>query len=165
MKNLLDKLSSYNLFNYLLPGVIFSFVGSEITSYSLLQKDLFTAFFFYYFIGLVISRVGSLFVEPTLQYLKLIQYSEYKNFVKANSKDPKIDVLLEVSNMYRTIIALFIALPILVLYEKISFIWPWFSKSEPYLILTTLLALFIFSYKKQVAYIRKRVEANVNESN
>ena len=67
MKDLLDKLSSYNLFNYLFPGVLFAAFGDRLTSYSLLIDDIMIGFFIYYFIGLVISRLGSLFLEPLLR--------------------------------------------------------------------------------------------------
>lgn len=165
MKDLLDKISSYNIFNYLLPGTLFTFITSEITSFTLVQDDLFTAFFLYYFIGLVISRIGSLIVEPIMKALNLIQYADYANFILASNKDPKIELLLEVSNMYRTISALFVALFLLLLYERVLFLWPHLLENSQYCVLSILLVLFVFSYKKQVRYIYKRVEANTNESN
>ncbi len=65
MKELLDRLSSYNLFNYLLPGVVFAIVAKSVTSYNFLQDDIFVGAFTYYFIGLVVSRVGSTILEPS----------------------------------------------------------------------------------------------------
>ena len=67
MKELLDKLSSYNLFNYLFPGILFVTIAKETTSLDLLQENIITGVFLYYFIGLVISRVGSLLIEPLLK--------------------------------------------------------------------------------------------------
>ena len=64
MKDLLEKLSSYNIFNYLFPGVLFAAMGSHLTSYSLLIDDTVIGVFVYYFYGLVVSRVGSLVLEP-----------------------------------------------------------------------------------------------------
>lgn len=60
MSELIQKLSSYNLFNYLLPGIVFSVLLEQMTSYSIVQKDLFVNPFLFYFIGLCISRVGSI---------------------------------------------------------------------------------------------------------
>ncbi|MCQ9208569.1 MAG: hypothetical protein NG712_04240, partial [Omnitrophica bacterium] len=67
MKELVQKLSSYNLFNYLFPGIVFVIILKEMTSYSLLQENFITGAFVYYFIGLVVSRFGSLVVEPLLK--------------------------------------------------------------------------------------------------
>jgi hypothetical protein len=67
MKDLIEKLSSYNLFNYLFPGVIFAVISEKMTSYSFLQDDIIVGVFVYYFIGLVVSRFGSLFLEPVLK--------------------------------------------------------------------------------------------------
>ena len=66
MSEILDKLSSYNIFNYLLPGTLFAVAGDAFTSYSFVQKDVLVAVFAYYFMGLVISRIGSLMIEPFL---------------------------------------------------------------------------------------------------
>ena len=60
MKELIDKISSYNLFNYLVPGVLLAFAADKFTAYSLVQSDLLIGAFLYYFIGLVASRFGSL---------------------------------------------------------------------------------------------------------
>lgn len=59
-----DKISSYNLFNYFLPGVLFAALADTVTSYNFLQSDLVVGVFVYYFFGLVISRFGSLIIEP-----------------------------------------------------------------------------------------------------
>ena len=59
MSDILDKMSSYNIFNYLLPGTLFAGIGSKYSSYSLIQDDLVIGVFTYYFFGLVISRVGA----------------------------------------------------------------------------------------------------------
>ena len=39
MKDLLDKLSPYNVFNYLLPGVVFAVFLDTFTAYSVIQAS------------------------------------------------------------------------------------------------------------------------------
>ena len=80
MKDLLEKLSSYNIFNYLLPGVVFVAISSSLTGYSLIQDDIVIGVFLYYFIGLVISRIGSILVEPVLKGLGFLHFSEYRDY-------------------------------------------------------------------------------------
>ena len=63
MKDLLDKLSSYNLFNYLLPGAIFVAASQRISSHAFRDENIVIELFLVYFIGMVISRVGSLTIE------------------------------------------------------------------------------------------------------
>ena len=63
MKEIIDKLSSYNIFNYLLPGVLFVAIAKNFTEYNLILDNDFIGAFFYYFIGMVISRFGSLIIE------------------------------------------------------------------------------------------------------
>jgi hypothetical protein len=63
MSEILDKPSSYNIFNYLLPGALFAAAGDAFISYSFAQKDVLLAVFTYYLMGSLISRIGSLIIE------------------------------------------------------------------------------------------------------
>lgn len=160
MKELLEKLSSYNIFNYLLPGVIFVVVSSKLTSYNFIQQDILVGAFVYYFIGLIISRVGSLFIEPLLKFVKFLKFADYKKFVKASKVDTKIDILSEANNMYRTISSLFLMLLLLKLYESLGNNWTFLNDWKIEILTTFLLLLFLFSYRKQTNYITKRIKAN-----
>ena len=160
MKELLDKLSSYNIFNYLFPGVVFVVILSKTTQYNLIQNDLITGAFFYYFIGLVISRIGSLLIEPILRKSSFVIFADYSSFVNASKVDSKIDILSEVNNMYRTICSLFLLEIIFIIYEKVAAFLLLSQRVGLIFLLFALFLLFLFSYKKQSSYITKRIEAN-----
>jgi hypothetical protein len=78
----------------------------NFTHFSLVQENLVLGVFVYYFVGLVISRMGSLVVEPVLTKISFLVFVDYAEYVKASRADPKIDVLGEVNNMYRTLVAM-----------------------------------------------------------
>jgi len=107
MNELLNKLSSYNVFNYLLPGIVFAVLAGEIIHYPIVQRDILTGAFLYYFVGLVVSRFGSLIVEPLLKALSFVKFAHYKDFVAVSHEDAKLEVLSEVNNTYRTLASLF----------------------------------------------------------
>ena len=50
MKDIAEKISSYNLFNYLLPGVIYAVMGQRLGILSLPKADIVVLAFLYYFI-------------------------------------------------------------------------------------------------------------------
>ena len=158
MKDLLDRLSSYNFFNNLLPGVLFAILATKYTTVDLTSKDLFLGFFIYYFIGLVISRIGSLVIEPVLLKVKIIKYSDYSDYIKASKEDKKIDTLLEVNNTYRTIIAMFISLALFKGFDMLLAKYSIMVSLGPYILGFCLLILFLWSFRKQSNYINKRVE-------
>lgn len=108
MNEIFDKISSYNIFNYLLPGTLFAAISDEYSSYSFIQDDVLLGVFYYYFIGLVISRVGSLVIEPFLKKIGFLKFTEYEKFLTASQVDEKLDELSEANNMYRTMCSLFI---------------------------------------------------------
>ena len=161
MKDLLDKLSSYNIFNYLLPGTLFVGLGKEISSYSFVQDNLLIGLFLYYFIGLIISRLGSLTLEPLLRNkkIKFVKFAPYEDFVKASKLDPKIEIFSEQNNMYRSLCMLSITLILLKIYDLV---WGSGSLDNVAIIFSFLigiLVLFLFSYKKQTEkYVVKRVK-------
>lgn len=157
MTELLQKLSSYNLFNYLLPGIVFVAISGTATPYTFVQKDLVVGLFVYYFIGLVISRIGSLLVEPTLKRMSVIQFADYKDFVVASQADPKIDLLSEANNMYRTLSALCLVILSLKAYACLAAMWPALERVSGVVLLLGLLALFVVSYRKQTQYVTTRI--------
>ena len=161
MKDLLEKISSYNLFNYLFPGVIFVVLLNEYSSYQINIENLFISFFVYYFLGLIISRVGSVVIEPILRKTKFVEFSEYSDFVKASAKDSKIEILSEVNNMYRSIVAMILVFFLLLGYSGLKRLWDFFTSIEHYLCGIILFIFFLFAYKKQTKYITKRIKANL----
>ncbi|MBA5248739.1 MAG: hypothetical protein FE834_04280 [Gammaproteobacteria bacterium] len=161
MDKLLEKLTSYNLFNYFLPGIIFSVLLEKMTNYSIIHKDIIIEAFLAYFIGLIISRISSIIVEPLLKTLKFVKFADYKDFVLASQSDNEIELLSESNNMYRVFISLFFILITIVLYEK--FLESIFVGYTSYIIIIGLLILFLFSYRKQTSYITKRIEIFKNK--
>lgn len=160
MNDLLSKISSYNIFNYILPGIIFVVLAKDVTDYSFIQQDIVIGLFLYYFIGLVISRFGALIIEPFLRRLSFLPFADYKDFVDASKKDEKIEVLSEANNMYRTLLSLFTLLLLLKLYDKIESRLPVLKNYDAIILVVLLLVMFLFSYRRQTGYITKRIKAN-----
>lgn len=160
MKDIIDKISSYNIFNYLFPGVLFVIISKRLTDYDFVQDDNILGAFLYYFIGMVISRFGSVIIEPILKKVKFLKFREYNKYVIASKKDSKIELLSEVNNTYRTLNSMMISILCLKIYKSIETKFS-LDNSVSLVTLTILIfILFIFSYRKQTNYITKRIDAN-----
>ena len=162
MKELFDKLSSYNIFNYLFPGILFVIILSKVSSFNLIQEDILIGAFLYYFIGLIISRVGSLFIEPFLRWINFLKFANYNDFVNASKGDSKIVLFSEINNMYRTLCSLFLLISIAKVYERYLMEIPFFRDYSNILLISILLLLFLFSYRKQTSFVRKRIDSKKN---
>lgn len=152
MSELLQKLSTYNIFNYLFPGVVFVILLNRYTGINLAVDDVILGMFLYYFFGLVLSRIGSILIEPALRRTKIVEFSDYARFIRASKLDDKIELLSEVNNMHRTIIAMLVVL------LAISIC----NGSVTCLLAIGLLGivtLFVLSYRKQTSFITKRIDA------
>lgn len=164
MKELLDKLSSYNIFNYLLPGILFSIIASKTTDLNLIQLDIIIGMFVYYFVGLIISRIGSLLIEPILKKTKFVIFAKYKDFVKVSETDKKLEVLSESNNMYRTFIATFLLLGLVKIYFLLAEKWLFLNEWNVWILVLLLTSLFLFAYRKQTKYITSRINLKINKN-
>ncbi|MFA5792209.1 MAG: hypothetical protein WC884_04235 [Candidatus Paceibacterota bacterium] len=160
MTDFIQKLSSYNFFNYLLPGILFVLLADRFTPYSFIQTDIIIGLFLYYFIGLIISKIGSTIIEPLLKMTHFLKFTEYSEFVNASKKDPKIEILSEQNNMIRTLCSMIIVLVLLKFYYLIKFYFQFLEGKDFLILLILLLIIFLFSYRKQVAFITKRIKVS-----
>lgn len=160
MKEIIEKLSSYNIFNYLLPGIVFSILTSKFTSTNLIFDNLVIGVFLYYFIGLVISRVGSVIIEPLLKWIKFLKFADYKDFVSVSKTDNKLEILSEANNMYRTFVSMFSILFLIIGFQRLSEYFIILKNKQDLILLAVLFVLFLFSYRKQTNYITKRIKAS-----
>ena len=167
-----EKISSYNIFNNLFPGIIFCFAFNHTTNFNIGTDSLFENIFIYYFVGMVISRIGSMFIAKLLKKIKIknkktkkketfLDFASYNDFVNASEKQEIIKTLSETNNTYRTLIALFFSLTIIKIYDMYihAFILRFIDKNIICVVSFALLSLmFVLRYRKQSAYISKRVE-------
>lgn len=172
MKSFVEKISSYNIFNNLFPGIIFCFALNHTTKFNIGTQSILENIFIYYFVGMVISRIGSLFIEKSLKKIKVknkkakekeafLIFSNYNDYVDASENQETIKILNETNNTYRTLTALFVSLVIIKIYEIIlhDFLLNVIGENVIYVLTFVLLSiLFVFSYRKQTDYISRRVE-------
>ena len=162
MEHFFNKLENYNILNYILPAIVFDIGCRYYINIKLIPTDnIFISIFIYYFLGLVISRIGSLIIKPLLWKLKILNRkysSECTDFYNAEEKDAKIKILFTDYNMYRNFIATFFLLLVSKFVYEIKN-WLNITSTIIYTILFILLiVLFIMYYKKQLEYIHNRIE-------
>lgn len=158
MDKIIDKLSAYNIFTNLFPGVIYCFLADKLFGIPLIQDDLVVAAFLYYFCGMVISRVSSVVLEPLLKKVHFVMFADYKKYVAALAKDEQIGALLETSNAYRSVVALLVCALATGGWVASVSVFPSIETHAYYILLLCLLVLFLFAYRKQTQYIVARIQ-------
>lgn len=158
MDKIIDKISSYHIFNNLVPGYLFLIISGQIMGKSLIIDSLIYSFFEAYFIGTIISRISSLVIEKIIVKIWKLRKEPYDKYIEANKKDDKLEILNQDCNMYRSLCTLMLielALKIIVMFEITRLI----NKDILILVTLTLLAiLFAFSFVKQNRFISSRVK-------
>lgn len=158
MSNIIEKLGAYQILTNLLPGIFFSLCLEFLFDISLPTENIVEDIVIYYFIGFIISRIGSLIIEPFLKKINFIKFAPYNEFVKALKKDSKIDTLSELNNFLRSLLTSVTLLPLVKLGQELSIKCPCLSEFYVWIILIVIFLLFLFSYQKQTNYVRKRVD-------
>ena len=161
MNSIVEKLGSYQILTNLFPGAFFGLSLRFFFNLAFPTKNIGEDLIVYYFMGLIISRVGSLVVEPLLKKVCFLKFAPYGDFVAASKIDTKIDTLSEINNYMRSLLTCSLLFPIVGGLQQLarvcscfSFVWKWG-------LLIIIFMIFLFSYKKQTNYVRKRVETNL----
>ena len=170
LAQLVEKISSYNIVNNLYPGILFVYVLKIMFGTNLLSNNWFENLIVFYFVGMVLSRIGSIVIEPVMKKIKIIKYAPYQDYVKASSIDPLVDTLSETNNTYRTLLSTFICVFMYKLGASINEIClkneiTFLQENRDWILLALLILLFVFSYVKQTSYVRKRVESVLKRKN
>lgn len=163
MTDLLNKISSYNLFNNLLPGILFVVLIKHFVGYNLEQENIFLGLFLYYFIGMTISRISSILMEPLLKFLKFVSFRNYELFIEASKKDDKLNILVETNNMFRVLFTMLFLALMTKIYQATENFWNFSETTEKYILLALLCIIYLFSYRKQTNFIKKRIDHNTNK--
>lgn len=155
MTELFKTISNYHFFNYLLPGSIATYYFEKIYSYPLGEPNIVVLLCIYYLAGLLISRIGSLIIS--LIPKRYLGFQAYDKYIKACQKDSTIVGMYTIANMYRTMAILSLLIGVFeIAYHK---------KLTPICLFAMLGAfLLIYSYKKQVNLIVKRVQIALKQS-
>lgn len=161
MSEFLKIISTYDILNSFFPGVVFCVILRRCTHFNLLEKSTFENIFICYLAGMILSRLGSLFLSPILRKTCNKYWVSYKDYIECSKKDESIKILSDENNLYRTLITMFIALVVAKVFDL------FFRKLvNHFLILAfiVLAALFVLSYRKRVQQIYQRIQVAKNNS-
>ena len=157
MKEIIEKVSSYNIFNNLYPGVVFIVLICQITTYDIPINNEVILLFLSYFTGMILSRIGSVAIEPIIDKMKLYEKQPYKEYINAVQKDAKIETLLESSNTFRTLISTIVSILIVKIYNLIEIKFSIDVTLKIYIFLVIVLIIFVISFIKNTNFIIKRI--------
>lgn len=165
MKIIVDKLSAYEILNNIIPGILFCNIASKMTRFSFTGISLLENVIIYYFVGVVIGRIGSLFWETILKKKQFVTYAPYEKYIVAEQMDAKISILNTTNNMYRSFMAVGFCGLLVILIDRIYGLLV--RQGIPMKMIISIgscvfvFLMFLFAYKKQTNYICKRVETNL----
>lgn len=163
IKTLIDKLSQYNFLTNILPGTVLCIIMKYLVGYNLIPEDYYQAGIVFYFVGMVNSRVGSLIIEPILKAISWVKFAPYPEFLQAEREDSKLTMLSQENNVFRSYISVMFISVVGYIYKNYSIDWRHFLCDEPLGLIFSLLVLFLFAYKKQTSFVRKRVEKTIKK--
>ena len=150
-----EKIDKYNLFTNIIPGfllLIFNMYYFEIGRLGVMEELIIS-----YFVGLTLSRIGSIFVAEILFKLTAEKGESYKEYINACEKDKKIDTLLQTRNTYRTICAMLLVAFLEIITSKVLKLISIPNDIMILIIISLLIIIYAISFCKNNKYIAERV--------
>lgn len=138
----------YDFVNCLMPGAVFCVLLNYFFGICIDGDTFLGDICIYFFAGLVINRIGSLTIEPLLKRIKFVSFGPYKDYLSASHKDPEIKIFSQNANMYRALSSLFAILSVVCAASGCKYL----------IVCLALLLLFLFSYRKQIGFIKQRID-------
>lgn len=158
MDGILEKLDSYNILTNLLPGAFFVLALRYLLGLEFPVNSVAEEVFLYYFVGLVINRLGSLITEPLLIKSGFVKFAPHPDFLAACSLNSKINSLSEMNDHFRNLLTGTACIPAVWAAKLLAESWKFFDENWKCFLVLGLGILFLLSYRKQTAYVRKHVE-------
>ena len=159
MGDIADKLDSYQILSNLLSGAFFVTMVKLFYCIDLTGWNVGEIVITYYFVGFIISRFGSLVLEPLLKKVKWIEFAPYSDFLAAEKVDSKVTILSETNNYILSLLAATVLLPVFWLLLTLKEQNIWFALHWKEIFWIGAILLFSFSYRKQTSFVRSRVQA------
>lgn len=158
MKYILDKISSYNLFNNLVPGLSYLYLSDKILNTCFFNDSLIEIIIIAYLVGMIISRFSSIVITNIIFKVSNIKEAKYKDYITACDKDEKINVLLQDRNIYRSlcgmgVILLFLKLVQILLGNNLNY-----NIILEIIFLIVFIIIFAISFVKQNKFIINRIK-------
>ena len=179
VKCAIGKISTYHILNYFFPGIIFCWLIDKVTRISISTGVIWKDVFIYYFVGMTISRICSVYIEAALRSIKIsnkttqekqsfLNFAPYADYITASKKDDFIKTLNEINNTYRTLISVFVVatgvkIYDLFFYDMIQGFGDIGNSLSLLIVFLLIIILFVNSYRKQTDYIKKRVEKALSD--
>ena len=157
---LVEKISTYQILNYMIPGSVLCLLLKYFVGYDLLTFSVIENIVVVYFVGMVNSRLSSLVLKPLLKKTKVINEADHKEFIIAEKEDAKLTLLSDMNNSFRSIANAMLILLLAYIIKHISVIETFVLENINWIAIVSLLILFILSYRRQTEYVTERVEVD-----
>ncbi len=165
---------TYNLICHFVPGVIFVYLLKftyGIDSLNLVGGgdsvvNFVASLALFFVLGVVINRLGSELLRIISPLPKIENW--YEQYVIAKKYDGEIAKLIEMKELYKSIVMIVILVPVVGVVNQISIESDTMGRILIPILGIFAILLFLNSYKKQDAYINRRIashSSNKNENN
>jgi len=164
MNSFLEKIGSYHILTNIIPGAFFVLTLKYLFGVELSTGGAVEDIVIYYFVGLLIGRIGSLIVVRICRHefgktkWCFIRYAPKADYINAAKLDGKIEVLSETNDCFRNLLtASLLLLPFAHFYSQFIQHVPLYASWRCAAVLL-LVILFAFAFREQTSHVRGRVE-------
>ena len=163
MDKIFESLNHYDIVTCLIPGIVFCQLIDWLYGTKFIEENTITLMIISYVFGIIVSRIGSIIIEPLCKVSKIIVMADYEQWRKAASQCEEVKTLTTKSTVYRSWVALMLIQIILLLIFPLSDFASNIGKCYLFFGQFIVLILLILSYRKQIDYVCKRVNGVMSD--
>ena len=153
IEKILNKISKYDILINYIPGSVFVCCCKYFGIAELLFNNMIVDIPIIYFFGLLSELIGDLPIY-ILRKFKVINYANYDDFIKADKRYNKINIISRKVSMLKAIIGSHILLMIFIVVKKLN------SKVILFIIIIIFIVLEIIRINKEIGFIKARIKEN-----
>lgn len=151
---IINKISSYQIFNFIMPGACMLGVMKFLLGIDIkIDADIWWLMLACYVVGMTLSRVGSIVIEGVCRLVKQVKPYDVRKYQKARKQDDFVNLMLSLVNTYRTLAAVCLMLAVVALVRNLNLAG---------MVFASLSALFTVSYVKQYHYFENLINQTQN---
>lgn len=161
MESILQNISEYRLLNNLIPGGFFVGVLAWAAGWASSEVNFIFIIAISYVAGVILSRLGSLVVEPVAEKVFKVEFVSHEDYCRAEKLYPRLLVMNSENGIFRTFVAvsacLLLGAPIIGLFGMGD------GRALSLLVIASAISVVVFmlAYIKQTSYIVGRVKSEL----
>ena len=153
IEKVLDKISKYDIIVNFIPGSVFVYCCKFFGQVDILYNNFLIDIPVIYFYGMLSELIGDALIN-FLKILKIVNYANYDDFLKADKRNSKVSLISRKVSMLKAMIGSHMIFITFITFKEFNF------KRLMFILVGIAVVLEVIRINKEIGFIKKRIVVN-----